>query len=282
MKQKMTSEKLYEGIGYMDDKWIALLDEPITVKEKKDRRFVGYELKKLFGVKYLWVSLFVLLMLNSAIAWYTADQTTAAREPTQMISEFFEEYFANPEELDAYYAEMQAFAAEQDELFREAMRLDDYEFEPETMPNLYSTDEEYPDRVLFAKLYDTINATKEYPAVLEKVIDRAWANLDAFSDMGITEDSFTYRYQLRVIELYELMRDSVEIGVEYTRGWDEYFAYDTVNIFIFVMLIMLGSVIFAQEKQSGFLPIMRTAKNGRAKTAVATRLRFLNTLFASM
>ena len=39
MKQKMTSEKLYEGIGYMDDKWIALLDEPITVKEKKDRRF---------------------------------------------------------------------------------------------------------------------------------------------------------------------------------------------------------------------------------------------------
>ncbi len=265
----MKSERLFEGIGYMDDKWLKLLDEPIAVKERKKRRFVGYELKKLFGIKYLWVFLFVLLMLNTAIAWYTADRTMAAQEPTQMIAEFFEEYFENPEELDAYYAEIQAFAAEQEELFREAMRLGDYEFETEQMPNLYSTDENYPDWMLFAKLYDTIAAAREYPDVLEKVIDRAWANLDAFADMGITEDSFTYRYQLRVIELYELMRDNVEIGVEYTRGWDEYFAYDTVNIFIFIMLIMLGSIIFAQEKQSGFLPIMRTAKNGRARTAVA-------------
>ena len=112
-------------------------------------------------MKYLWVFLFVLLMLNTAIAWYTADRTIAAQEPTQMISEFFEEYFENPEELDAYYAEMQAFAAEQDELFREAMRLGNYDFVPEQMPNLYSTDENYPDRQLFNKLYDTINAAKE-------------------------------------------------------------------------------------------------------------------------
>ncbi|MBR4000534.1 MAG: hypothetical protein IKI93_19575, partial [Clostridia bacterium] len=192
-----------------------------------------------------------------------------------MISEFFAEYFKNSDELDAYHEEMMAFTAEQEELLREAMRLGNYEFEPERMPNLYSTDENYPDTRLFAKLYDTIAAAQGYPEVLEKVIDRAWANLDAFADMGIAENSFTYRYQLRVIELYELMRDSVEIGVEYTRGWDEYFAYDTVNIFIFVMLIMLGSVIFAQEKQSGFLPIMRTAKNGRAKTAVAKILTML-------
>ena len=271
----MKSETLYEGIGHMDDKWLKLLDEPLTAKEKKNRRFVGYELKKLFGVKYLWVFLFVLLMLNTAIAWYTADRTAAAQEPTQMISEFFAEYFENPAELDAYYAEMQAFTEEQNELFMQAMREGNYDFEPEQMPNLYSTDESYSDHALFAKLYGIINAAREYPDVLDKVIDRAWANLDAFADMGITEDSFTYRYQLRVIELYELMRSGVEIGVEYTRGWDEYFRYDTVNIFIFIMLIMLGSVIFAQEKQSGFLPIIRTAKYGRARTAVAKILTML-------
>ena len=220
----MKSEKLFEGIGYMDEKWLRLLDEPITDRKEK-RHFVGYELKKLFGVKYLWVFLFGLLMLNTVIAWYTAGQTAAAQEPTQMISEFFAEYFENPDELDAYYAEMQAFAAEQEELFREAMRLGNYDFQTESLPNLYSTDENYPDRMLFNKLYSTINAAREYPDVLEKVIDRAWANLDAFTDMGITEDSFTYRYQLRVIELYELMRDNVKIGVEYTRGWDEYFRY---------------------------------------------------------
>jgi len=42
-----------------------------------------------------------------------------------------------------------------------------------------------------------------------------------------------------------------------------------------IIFIMLGSIIFAQEKQSGFLPIMRTAKHGRAKTAVAKILTML-------
>ncbi len=48
----MTAEKLYEGIGYMDDKWLVLLDEPITEKGKMSR-LIACELKKLFGVKYL-------------------------------------------------------------------------------------------------------------------------------------------------------------------------------------------------------------------------------------
>ena len=47
MKQNLTGEKLFEGIGYMDDKWMKLLDEPVDAKAKKNRRFVGYELKKL-------------------------------------------------------------------------------------------------------------------------------------------------------------------------------------------------------------------------------------------
>ena len=34
----MKSEKLYEGIGYMDDKWLKLLDEPVAAKTKKNRR----------------------------------------------------------------------------------------------------------------------------------------------------------------------------------------------------------------------------------------------------
>ena len=50
MKQTITSEKLYEGIGYMDDKWLKLLDvtdeTKASAKSKKNRRFVGYELKK--------------------------------------------------------------------------------------------------------------------------------------------------------------------------------------------------------------------------------------------
>ncbi|MBP3919430.1 MAG: hypothetical protein J6I50_09735 [Clostridia bacterium] len=271
-------EKLFEGIGYIDDTWFHLLDEPVSSYCKSKEKigcFVGYELKKLFRVKFLWGFLFVLLMLNSAMAWYTAEKTIAAGEPTQMISEFFDAYFENPSEFDAHYDEINAFYAEQERLFRETMQVGDDLFEMETMPNRYSTDEAYSDRQLFQKLYSTINAARAYPEVLEQVIHRAKTNLEAFQEMGVTEDSFTYQYQLRVIALYEKMRDSVDINIEYTRGWDEYFSYDTVNIFIFMMLILLGSLIFTSEKQSGFLPIIRTAKHGRARTAAAKILTML-------
>ena len=149
----MKSEQLYEGIGMMDEKWMKLLDEPhtgpVAVKRKEPRRFVGYELKKLLGVKYLWVFLFVLLMLNTAVAWVTADHTPAAKEPTQMISDFFALYFEDPDGIDTHREEMRAFAAEQEALFLEAMRLGNVDFVPESMPDLYSTDESWSDEMLF-------------------------------------------------------------------------------------------------------------------------------------
>ncbi len=281
-KDKMTADKLFGAIGQIDDKWILAADDPGELRmactaaaAKKSKNFIGYEIKKLFGVGYLWAFLLILLLLNSAIAWYSADKTAAANEPSDMIAQFFADYFASPESYDAHYAEMQAFQNEQQQLMHEAIRNGNYDFEPETMPNIYSSDESYSDFSLFNKLYSAVNASKDYPDTIGSVINSAKANLAEFAAMGIEEDSYTYQYQLRVIELYELAQANVEIGVEYTRGWNEYFDYDIVNVFLSVMIIMLGTLIFAQEKQSGFLPIIRTAKNGRLRTAAAKILTML-------
>ena len=267
------------GLSYLPDTWVLDADDPQKLRraaeEEPHPHLVRYEIKKLLGVRYLWVFLAVLLLVNSAVAWVTAGNTRAAAEPADRIAEFFEAYFENPAEIDAHYAEMQAFAEEQNRLFSEAMRAGVYDFEPETMPSLYSDDESYPDSLLFDKLYSTLRAAKEYPELLDTVIERAKKNLSSLSYMGVSEDSFSYRYQLRVIGLYEEMRDTVTIGAEYTRGWQEYFSYQTVDLFVFLMLIMLGSLLFAEEKQSGFLPVLRTAKNGRIRTAAAKILTML-------
>lgn len=265
----MKAEKLYEGIGYMDEKWIDLLSEPVNADPKRQRHFVSYELKKLFGVRYIWVFLFVLLMLNSVVAWYSASTSAAAKEPTHLISDFFEKYQNDPDELDLYYEKIKAFNDNQQDLYEQAMSQGMPDYQKEVMPNLYSDVEGYSDTELFNKLYEAVKTADEYPMRLEEVIDRAFANLDALTDMGVTEDSFTYRYQLRVIDLYELMRDNVKIDVEYVRGWSEYFSYDIVNVFIFIMLILPCSIIFTSEKQTGFMPVMRTTKNGRGRTATA-------------
>ncbi len=244
-------------------------------EKKRGKHLIAYECKKLLGVRYLWIFLFALLMINSAAAWYYAACTYTASEPTDLIASFFEEYESSPEEIDAHYEEMQAFRVEQQNLLYAAMQQGDYDYEVETMPSIYSDDDSYPDSILFAKLYKAVNAAKDYPAALDNVIRRAEANMSSLLNMGVTEDSFTYRYQLRVIELYKELRDNVVLEVNYSRGWEEYFSYETVNIFIFFMLMLFGSVIFSQEKQSGFLPIIRTAKHGRAKTAAAKIIAML-------
>ncbi|MCQ2432657.1 MAG: hypothetical protein MJ175_08655, partial [Clostridia bacterium] len=284
MKQtKMTAETLMRGLDAVNPAWIhdAGNEEALRLAAENSRRkreqkhFVGYELKKLLGVRYLWVFLLILLILNSVTAWFTAGNTHAAMEPADQIAEFFEKYREDPAGIDAHYQEMQAFRKEQERLLSEAIRAGNYDFKMETLPDLYSDVDSYPDSMLFEKLYATLEAAENYPSQLDTVIARAKQNLSSLSYMGIREDAFSYRYQERVIDLYERMRDTVTIQAEYTRGWQEYFSYETVNLFLFFMLIMLASLIFAGEGQSGFLPVMRTTKNGRARTAAAKVLTML-------
>lgn len=273
MKQKITSADLAEALGSVDEKWYELALEPIAKREKQ--RFVGYELQKLLGVKYIWVFLVIFILINSFVAFMTAGNSPAASEPSALIADFFAEYENNPDELNAYHDKILAFNAEQNRLFSEAMAAGNLDFERETLPDVYSTDENYSDQRLFSKLFDAINAAAEYPGVMQRVIDRAYSNLDEFAQMGIAPDSFTYKYQLRVIRLYESVRDNVHPDVVYTRGWSEYFDYTIVDLFVFLLLMMSCSVIFAEEKQTGILPMIRVSRNGRARTAAAKILAAL-------
>lgn len=276
----MDARTLYRAMGEIDERWITRADDDAVWArlaaaqrrqhvETRARHLVLCELKKLLGVRYLWVFLVVMLLLNSVVAWVTADQSAAAGEPADMIVSFMDGYFADPAPYEAHYAQMRAFDEVQDALWLEAMRAGNYDFVPEQLPDRYSTDPNFSDAKLYAALHAAIAAAQDYPATIDGVLHSARANLGEFDAMGIAQDSFSYRYQLRVIELYARARDSVRIGIEHTRGWGEYFAYDTVNIFLLLMLLMLGATVFAQERTSGFLPILRTARHGRARTARA-------------
>ena len=274
-RRRITADDIIVSLGNIDEKWYDAALDMTPVRQTEQKRFVGYEMTKLLGKKFLWAFVLVLLIANTLTAWYTAGRTPAAAEPSDTISAFFEAYFEEPEKMDAYYEEIQRFNAEQDRLVIEALHRGELDFEPETLPSVWSDDENYSDRRLFDKLYSAINAAADYPDVMRQVIDRAESNLNEFVMMGIPEDSFTYRYQTKVIRLYESVRDNVRIGVEYTRGWGEYFDYDIVNIYIFFLVLMLGSLVFAEEKQVGFLPVLRVSKNGRGRTAAAKILTSL-------
>ncbi len=250
----MKCEDLYRGIGGIDEKWIALADEP--EKGRKEHHFIGYELKKLLGVRYIWIFFAVFLLLNSVIAYFTASKTEAAQLPTETIVRFLEEYKKEPERYDAYYQSLLSSAEGRD-------------------ASLYSESEAFSDMELFTLIYSIMDAEAEHERKMDTVIANADRNLRDFETMKIQEDSYAYQYQLRIIEEYTQIQNDVILEKEYSHGWNEYFSYELVNVFIFLTVLIIGSVLFLNEKQSGFLPIIRSAKHGRARTATAKILTTL-------
>lgn len=272
----MRKEDLFIGIGGIGDKWITEADDSKALlaaagagKIKKEKsRFVGYEIQKLLSAKYIWIFLLVMLLLNSAIAWNSAGNALDAAE-NRIIAEFVEGYFDSPEEYDAHYEKIVAFDEEQARLMQEAIRAGNEDFVPQSYPNVYSPSDSISDKVLFRALYYAIERAESYPERILPIIESAERNLESLPGIGADEDTYVYRYQQRIIELYGNALENVKIGVEYSHGWSSYFSYGTVNVFVSIIIIMISAVVFAQEKQNGFLPVLRSVKEGRAVTAIA-------------
>ena len=258
----MKCEDLYRGIGGIDEKWLALADEP--EKEKESGGFVGYELQKLLGIRYVWIFLAVFLLLNSFLAYMTAVRTEAAQIPRETVVRFLDEYQKNPEPYDTYYQNLLC--------------------DPDgAKAHLYSGSEDFSDMALLEIVYSAMRAEAEHEQKLDTVIENARRNLKDFQTMGISENAYAYRYQRYVVEAYTGIKEAVVLDAEYRYGWNEYFSYEPTGVFIFFMALIFGCVIFMNEKQSRFLPILRASKHGHAKTAVAKILTLLLlTLFTTL
>jgi len=232
-------------------------------------KYITYELRKLAGIRYIWIFLAIMLTANAILCVYTTGQKLSYSMPADVADNFFKLYFNDTQRIESEYTDLLNLRQERDRLWNEAISQGIYDYEPEPLPNKYIESGNKNDLSLFGEVFSRRDAILNYPGTIQKVIDRAYANLAEFDAMGVPADSYTYKYQLRVIDLYKTAQSDVRMGLEYTRGWSDYFSYDIVNIFIFTMLVIAGSVVFANEKNSGILPIIRASKNGRQKTALA-------------
>jgi hypothetical protein len=232
-------------------------------------RYITYELRKIAGIRYIWIFAAILLLANITLALYTANQKAEQQIPSNIVADFFSTYLVEPEQIETDYTDLLKLSEERNLLFSEAMRRHEFDYEPESLPNKYTVSEKYNDMMLFGEIFGRKNYILEYPFVIQGIINRAYANIAELDFMGVSSDSYGYQYQHEIIYRYNITQSNVKMGLEYTRGWGDYFNYDILNIFIFAILIMVGAAIFAQEKNSGFFSIMHTTKNGRSKTAFA-------------
>lgn len=230
-------------------------------------KYVWYELKKLTSKRYLWVFAAILLSINCVVAFFAADKAHDQALPYRELTDFYEMYFEDSVQMDAYYVQMSSFEQTQTQLWVEAMRQGDDSFVPETWKNKYAPDG-FRDSEFFEVLYASIESAESYTNDMQKIIDRSRINIDELDALGISHNSYTYQYQLRVLNVYEKLRDNVQIKVEYSQGWNEFFSYETVNIFIFIVIVMFASAIFVSDKNSGMLSIVRSTKRGGVITAM--------------
>ncbi len=230
-------------------------------------KFIIYEIKKIVSTRYIMYFFAFFLIINGIICYYEISHESYDL-PKFYIDEVYEVYKQNPGKLKNEYGTIKSYNDAQTQLFLEQMRKGNYSWEKEALPNLYAP-EGYTDIQLLDVIFDKEKYVSSYPAVMEKVVSDAVSNIKEYDSQGITYEEYVYQYQLRVIQVYDTLKNNVKITFENSYGWDAYFFYDTGNIFIFIMLIIIGSLVFIQEKSSGFLSILFVSKNGKLITALS-------------
>lgn len=228
---------------------------------------VLFEFRKLLSLRFIRITFVCLLALNAILCVYSA-RIPEGELPSDSVDEFFEKYYSSPEEIDEYHEFILDWQREQEKRIFQQHSLGVFNVEIDELPSVYAP-EGFSDSLLFDKLYGSIEKIRGYPENIQRVIDKAEDNLAEFRYMNIPDDAYTCRYQRKVIELYSEARDNVVINLEHVRGWNEYFRYDIVNLFIFAVLLAVSSVLFVQEKQTGMMPLVRVSRGGRIRTALS-------------
>lgn len=139
----------------------------------------------------------------------------------------------------------------------------------ENESDISSDDKTSEDMSDSAKYYNDFvnfsNYVSDYPRKLDNIKTQANLYISELKARDVSSSSYILKYQYNVIDIYDMAQDNVEIDFEYVKGWDVYFAYNVVNVFVFASILLFSVNIFTQEKTSGMHGIIHTTPNGYLK-----------------
>ena len=169
-------------------------------------KLIVFELKKLLGMRFLRVCLLVLLAICFALSFFAAESSQKEAVPHKELDAFFDLYFENRAEMDAYYKELM-----QSEIHDPMQQQ-----RPQQTEQKYAPDG-YTDLQMFSVLYAAIEQAQGHPARMDGVVKSAEKNLEEFRAMGISESSYNYRLQQKII------RTCTGIFIEHKAGVSIFF-----------------------------------------------------------
>ena len=252
-----------------------------------------FELKKLFGVRYLWLSLLFAVIICSAV-FYVANKDAAALsssgddEVDAAVRDIIYKYGDDRASLDivwdGYIAHSEMIRDEQKRFYDAlveggADEKDAYERAEQyasTLPEYenklgyyYSDGEPMSDYDLLAGYYGSWTDSAGYEAYLDGVLLRIEQNLHRIEvrDGG---DTPAAEYQYRFRDLFERAHANIDIsGIRPSECWERFFAFDMMSVFVYVYLTLASGAVFLHERSCGTLTILRSTKSGRLKTSLS-------------
>lgn len=227
---------------------------------------VLYELKKAAGQRLLIVFALICIILNIIIAYAFTE-----RDDIYFYLDTVDNYYSSdPEAVAEYYNQLSIYNENFEKLYVAYMHGELIEEPILDYPCTYSGKEEYNDFVLLNKFFSIPKSNAAFLSDIQSIIDNAKINkLELLSSYkNIDEDSYAYKKQDLIERTYTDVRDNTELKPQMGYGWDQFFGFDAVNVFIVLLIIAGASAIFLSELGNAAL-ILRATKRGRGETALA-------------
>jgi len=227
-----------------------------------------HELRKLLNSRFVIVSLLILLALNGIVAARQAKQTEESNIcSVKVLSRIYEDHYNDPEEIDAYYDELTAYKKSQAKVKKEAGQAG-IEF-IETRQSIWTDGLYTDDLTIIEEMREYAFSCSNYPNEVAKYIANAETNKNEFLKAGYSSDSFEVKNQETAGILYRNVQEKVVLKPLLVNGWEDFYSFSLAGIIAVLMSIIIGSVAFVNEKETGMLPIVKTTRKGRIETVVS-------------
>lgn len=207
------------------------------------------------------------MLANLTICYFSID-SASTKKFNNAVNSLFQNYKEDPDTVKRHYSEYLSFTENQLKILDEAIKRGDYTYEIAEPPNRYAP-AGYIDEQFYEILFTAINFEDSYNAKISAILNEAHGRLIEYQYLGIEPTTFSYRLQTIIISQYESLKDTVSFPVIYTHGWDTYFSYSAINIFIFIALSVAIVIIFTQDSTSGINLLLNTTKYGKFHYIVA-------------
>lgn len=238
------------------------------------RYLIGYEIKKITKNRIMLALFALLLLVNGAMAIHSSQKT----EHEDALIAFYADYIADADTAAYwrdYYADIEAQNERLEQEWWEQVMAGNKDPMISYDPHLITGSESLTDRELLSRLLEKEQTIIGLPEYYRRIAMQAQDNRDELLGEGYGEHSFAVTMQEQTCERYLDLAAKIEVEFIYPRGWERYFAFSAVDLFILLFLLLTASQIFPTERRLRMEPMLRAAPNGGVWTTVAKLIAML-------